>query len=129
MKYKKQWYVYFLIHNKKVIYIGMSSNLRGRIWCHVSDKIFTSVRWFACKSRAKAAKYERRWILKFMPKYNKDICLTLKRRKMGIIKKYLPQHSIDLLKNIEKKTGVPMNELLKNPMTEAFYEYEKYQKP
>jgi len=123
---KQQWYVYFLSHGKKIVYVGMSCRIPSRVACHFNDKEFTSIRWIPCKSKFKATKYERRWIMKFMPKYNSDIHVTMKRREMGLIKKFIPKGSMETLKWIKQETGMSIEEILKNPLTESFYEYEKY---
>ena len=122
---RRQWYVYFLLRNKKIVYVGMSCRIGSRVPCHFRDKEFTSIRWIKCKSKSKAVRYERRWIMKFIPEYNNDILLKIKKRKMGLIKKHLPKFSVDLLKGIEKKTGVPFDELLKHPLAQSLYQYEK----
>lgn len=62
--------IYFLIHKKRVVYIGQSKKLPGRIAGH-GDKIFDSVRIIEC-SKDKLHDYECRLIRLFRPKHNKN---------------------------------------------------------
>ena len=64
--------IYFLLKRKKVVYIGQSTNIVSRIKCH-SNKEFDSFRVICCK-KSKLHGYEKRWIVRFKPKYN--ICLN-----------------------------------------------------
>jgi predicted GIY-YIG superfamily endonuclease len=122
---KQKWYVYFLLNDKKVVYVGMSCRMQSRLFSHLKDKKFNSIRWIGCRTKATAAKYERRWILKLMPEHNNDILLKIRRREKGLVKKHLSPFAIELLKNIEEETGVPYDELLKQPLVQSLYEYEK----
>lgn len=63
--------IYFLILRKVVVYVGQSRNLNTRIKCH-PDKNFDRIRLIECSAK-KMAYYERRWIRKFNPKYNKSL--------------------------------------------------------
>lgn len=63
--------VYFLISRKKIVYIGQTYNVVSRI-SHHTDKVFDSFRLITCDS-AKRLEYERRWIKKFKPKYNRNV--------------------------------------------------------
>lgn len=63
--------IYFLLYRKEIVYIGQSKNLSTRIKCH-GDKKFDTIRIIECSSK-NMARYERRWILKFKPKYNKSL--------------------------------------------------------
>ena len=67
--------VYFLVKNKKIIYVGKSSNVIGRIGKHVVDgeKDFDAVTYVEIPKRyvADAFHIELSYIQMFKPKYNK----------------------------------------------------------
>jgi excinuclease UvrABC nuclease subunit len=64
------FYLYFLLHRRTVVYIGITVNLPGRLSEHRAEKTFTKVRSFIMQDLDSARKYEKRWIKKFDPKYN-----------------------------------------------------------
>lgn len=66
-KYK----VYFLIKDRKPIYIGHTKRLSQRIPAH-RKKDYDCIRWMDCKDKEHALYYEKRWQLRFKPKYNKN---------------------------------------------------------
>lgn len=61
--------VYFLIKQRKPIYIGHTKNLRTRIPSH-RDKDYDLLKWFVCKDKATALEYEKRWQRLFKPEHN-----------------------------------------------------------
>jgi len=64
-------YVYFLLNESKVVYIGCTKRLDRRIKEHKSSgKKFTSHRAIECVDLETAENYERRWIKRFKPEYN-----------------------------------------------------------
>lgn len=66
-------HVYFLIREKKVIYIGITICIERRLNEHrVNGKKFDSVRVITVKNRDRAKYYESRWIKRFMPEENKN---------------------------------------------------------
>jgi len=69
IKEQPKFYIYFLVHNKKVVYIGHTRNIVTRMAGH-GDKTYDSVRFFECKSQSDALRYEKRWILVFKPIFN-----------------------------------------------------------
>ena len=81
---KKEFYcIYALIKNNKIVYIGQSSNILGRLSSHLnSNKSFDS--WSIIDSWSyidsdSFNKIEMEYIKKFKPKYNQE--LTKKRYK------------------------------------------------
>jgi hypothetical protein len=46
--------IYHLFYKGRLVYIGMSKNLRGRLLYHLKDpeKVFDAVLWFDCKDRS-----------------------------------------------------------------------------
>lgn len=62
--------IYFLIRKKKVIYIGQTCNFPARVKNHHIKK-FDTVRFMQCLKR-NLSMYERRWIARFKPYYNKS---------------------------------------------------------
>lgn len=62
--------IYFLLRRGRVIYIGKTTNILGRIKQHSHmRKLYDSVRLIPCHEMA-MSKYEKRWIIKFQPRYN-----------------------------------------------------------
>ena len=62
--------IYFLLHKKKVVYVGQSKNLPARIGNH-KDKIYDAARMIKC-NKSRLDYYENRFINLFTPKYNKN---------------------------------------------------------
>lgn len=62
--------LYFLIHNKKVVYIGQSRNLYNRAFSHQYTKEHDTIRFMSCPLD-RLTYYETRWIGRFKPIYNK----------------------------------------------------------
>jgi transposase len=63
-------YVYFLIDNDEIVYVGMSDTVQSRLHAHTKDKKFTKVTWM--KVKAHDQKYiEAYYIMTLKPKYNK----------------------------------------------------------
>ena len=63
--------VYFLCHNKKVVYVGQSAKLPGRVGAHVGDKTFDTV-WFIRIPKSDLDYVEGELIRTLRPKYNFD---------------------------------------------------------
>lgn len=61
--------VYFLIHNKTIVYVGKATNLDGRLFSHKKDKLFDSYSYISVPSE-EAIKVEKFYIDKFRPFYN-----------------------------------------------------------
>ena len=61
--------IYFLIRNKKIVYVGGTTRWPGRISGHCY-KNFNATRFIPCK-RSKLEYYENRWIAKFRPELNR----------------------------------------------------------
>ena len=64
-------WLYFLIQDGKVVYIGVTKNLFNRMISHKNKK-HNSVRVWKFESKYLAMYYERRWIIVFWPVYNKQ---------------------------------------------------------
>lgn len=62
-------YLYFLIRNHKIVYIGQTHSIRLRLHTHNCYINYDSVRWIKCREK-KLYDYEKRWIKKFQPEYN-----------------------------------------------------------
>ena len=88
-KYKaeeiEKYKVYFLVYRKKIVYIGMTNNIRkrleyhsnyydpfmsGQMKCYLGKKKFTSYRFIVVGDKKKAVSLESKLIKKYMPKYN-----------------------------------------------------------
>lgn len=60
--------IYFLVHEKVVVYVGQSVNVYGRAFTH-TDKVFDSVYYLPCPEN-ELLKLESQWIAKLKPIYN-----------------------------------------------------------
>ena len=82
---QNEWKVYFLVHRKKIVYIGCTNNIRRRLEYHsnyndpimkanckgfTAKKKFTSYRYLKVRDKKKAYNLENKLIKKYMPKYN-----------------------------------------------------------
>jgi dTDP-4-dehydrorhamnose reductase len=68
----KSKFVYFLISNNEIVYVGLSDVLQSRLHKHTKDKDFDKVAWIRVK--ADDQKYiEAFYISTLKPKYNKFI--------------------------------------------------------
>jgi excinuclease UvrABC nuclease subunit len=74
--------VYFLIANKKIVYVGQSHNIPGRVAEHMLSKEFDSFAFVPAK-KEELDSLERAYINKFLPVYNRDPT-TEKLRKQAI---------------------------------------------
>lgn len=75
-----KYYIYFLIDRKKVVYVGQTRRFGFRLGQH-TDKEYNEVRRIECPVE-KLAYYEKRWIVKFKPKYNKSMATNFNRNKI-----------------------------------------------
>lgn len=76
--------VYFLIRNGRIVYIGKSISVITRVFISnimVQGK-FDYVRIIPC-SKDSLAYYEKRWIIKFRPKYNHEYLFTWRGKHFG----------------------------------------------
>jgi len=63
-------YIYFLLKDNQVVYVGQTKKGVKRIFEHCSDKVFDSYTMIEC-SVSKLNETEAYYITKFNPKYNK----------------------------------------------------------
>ena len=76
LKLKFNYYVYCLIHKNKVIYIGQSTNVIGRIKQHIKESTKEFDSWNVVKkvpygvTAEELLDYEKYYIKLFSPKYN-----------------------------------------------------------
>ena len=75
-------YVYFLIKNGAVLYVGQSTSLEGRIKGHLYDKVFDRVLVIPCE-RDVLDSLERYWIQKLQPILN-DKMTNHAKKKQGM---------------------------------------------
>ena len=61
--------VYFLIQKGEIVYIGKTVNLFNRLLAHPCSGKYDHIRLIPC-DKQKLSYYEKRWILRFAPKYN-----------------------------------------------------------
>lgn len=112
--------VYFLIHRKRIVYIGMSSNVGQRIAQHKYIKTFSSARWIECSSKEEALKYEDRWIRKFKPSENLALFLRKERYDAAEKEWILPEYLYDVVRSIAKENGESLDDLLSSDLIKSF---------
>lgn len=66
-------FLYFLIRDKKVVYVGQSKNVRARIESHRHDKDFDRYTLMICPSEYDANDLEAHYILELEPEYNLNL--------------------------------------------------------
>jgi hypothetical protein len=67
-------FIYFLVNDGNLVYVGKSNNgILGRINSHIKDKDFDSAYYVAISSEELLDEYERKYIVKYKPKYNKQL--------------------------------------------------------
>jgi hypothetical protein len=67
-------FIYFLVNDDNLVYVGKSNNgILGRINSHIKDKDFDSAYYVAISSEELLDEYERKYIVKYKPKYNKQL--------------------------------------------------------
>jgi hypothetical protein len=66
-----EYYLYFLINNNKIVYVGQSRNLYERFIEHKRDKNFTHYFYFILNNDKRLRLKEKIYIKKFKPIYNK----------------------------------------------------------
>ena len=68
----KRYFIYFLLKDNKVVYVGQSSsNVLDRISSHLKDKSFDEVYYKSFSVPNVMDEYEKKFILKYRPKFNK----------------------------------------------------------
>ena len=67
-------FIYFLLKDNNLVYVGKSNNgILGRISSHIKDKDFDSAYYVASSSEELLDEYEKKYIIKYKPKYNKNV--------------------------------------------------------
>lgn len=61
--------LYYLMHKGKIVYIGVSQNLKKRMTMH-KGKVFDAIKTVDYSTRVLASEQERIEIIKHRPKYN-----------------------------------------------------------
>lgn len=77
-------FVYFLMHGKRIMYIGKTEHLRSRLNYHNCYLKFNNVRFIQCSPET-LSYYERRWIEKFQPIYN---TMHTKKADLPVLERY-----------------------------------------
>lgn len=65
-------FIYFLLFKKEVVYVGKTMMGLSRVYSHKTDKEFDEVYGILCEDEEELDYYEGYYILKYMPKYNKN---------------------------------------------------------
>jgi hypothetical protein len=76
----EKYYIYFLLYNNEVVYVGKSVSVKARILAHLSDKLFDSYKYFELDTldHKEVLKIERYHIDKYKPVFNNSTTSTLK---------------------------------------------------
>lgn len=71
---QKHYFIYFLLKNNKVVYVGQSNNnVLSRISSHLKDKDFDEVYYKSFSVENVMDEYEKKFIMKYRPKFNKEV--------------------------------------------------------
>lgn len=71
---QKYYFIYFLLKDNKVVYVGQSNkNVLDRINNHLKDKVFDEVYYKSFSVENVMDTYEKRFIMKYRPKFNKEV--------------------------------------------------------
>ena len=72
--YPKETFVYFLLKNKKIVYVGQTTNGLNRIKEHLlnCNKDFDDFKILKC-DESELNELENNYIIKYNPKYNKNL--------------------------------------------------------
>lgn len=76
--------IYFLLSDGVVVYVGQSKLILSRVASHIAEatKVFDAVAFVRCKPE-NLNDFERRYIEKLLPKYNRAIAESL--RALGVV--------------------------------------------
>ena len=69
--HEANYWVYHLLREGRVVYVGMTRDGMCRVWAHCKDKKFDSFRVITCKNMWDAQTIEGRDIWEFDPEYNR----------------------------------------------------------
>lgn len=108
----KSTFIYFLLENNDVVYVGQTTQGISRPFNHYKDKDFDEIRLIYCNKNELNA-LENKYILKYKPKYNKIINLTnsisISRLKRTIRNLFFKYDSINNITN--KRLKIILNKL------------------
>jgi predicted GIY-YIG superfamily endonuclease len=119
MQEMKYW-IYFLLNDGIVVYVGQSQDYKGRVYTHKKDKVFNSVRAIECCS-CKLNYYEKRWIDRFKPKYNKihrDVNKRLRKHQLKRVGIILQEEANTIAMHQSKNRGMSFNQYVENLILE-----------
>lgn len=80
-----EFYVYQLIKEGTVVYVGKTDRSHDRMVAHKKDKDFDEVRYFQCSGTNQQDIIENTHIFKLKPKYNKNVRLDLVDHSMSVL--------------------------------------------
>lgn len=87
------YYLYFLIENDSIVYVGKTNSVEGRLYDHRRSKKFDSYSVFKCENEEDAINKEALSIMEYQPKYN--VALNDGFKSINVIKKTLKQLGAD----------------------------------
>nr|DAW58867.1 MAG TPA: UvrABC system protein C [Caudoviricetes sp.] len=109
--YKRQLltnYIYFLIKNEEVVYVGQTSKGLCRIYQHLDNKVFDKVYLLKVEDKNDLNKLELFYIFKYKPLYNKSYKVANTMVSLKKVRNYLR----DILKD-DSLTVVDVRKILK----------------
>lgn len=102
-------FIYFLIKNNEVVYVGQTQSGLIRPLQHKYNKIFDSVYIINC-GKDELDILEDKYIIKYKPIYNKNLNIKINSSLQKIkknIKSIYPSFNLNILKKIIKKLDIP----------------------
>lgn len=86
-------FVYFLLYDEEVVYVGQTTNGINRPLSHIKDKNFNKIRLIYCNTE-QLGEIEQKFILKYDPIYNKSKYLMQRSRDINILYKTIEKEVI-----------------------------------
>jgi hypothetical protein len=109
----KEPFIYFLTQNNKVVYVGQTKKGIQRPLQHIKDKDFDNIFVKFCNEK-ELDNQENKYILKYKPKYNKDLnyneYISL-RTLLKEMKKNVEQYNLWKLRKDIKKLSIEIIEI------------------
>jgi hypothetical protein len=129
-------YVYFLIYDNEIVYVGKSNNPHTRMNLHINKFTFDRYYTIKCNNPQESEDLEKYYIKSIKPKYNithnddyiRPIKKEIKETLNPTFELYVGKEKINILNNTYiKKNGIYYfrinNELLINKIDAPIYEY------
>lgn len=110
-------WLYFLLQDRKVVYIGVTYNLKARMKEH-RDKEHNAVHVWKIDYVWTAWRYEQRWIMKLRPMYNKQV-FNRGHERRSLISAIIPISYKEKIKMLSKQQKITPSEFVRRVLQSA----------